>query len=116
MCMILLTVSKYQNSMFATQKLIPRRTLLHWSLLDQPTLPEPEANHFTSGGKEYMFVRNLFETRRMQYPIYRPQSADLAERKARNQSGWQPLCDREAVLFPKARQPTASGLVFRTRS
>lgn len=33
-------------------------------------MPEPEANHFTSGGKEYMFVRNLFETRRMQYTLY----------------------------------------------
>lgn len=41
-----------------------------WSLLDQPELPAPEANHFTSGGKEYMFVRNLFETRRMQYTLY----------------------------------------------
>ena len=64
-------VSKYQNSMFATQETdtLPDPTC-DWSLLDQPTLPEPEANHFTSGGKEYMFVRNLFETRRMQYTLY----------------------------------------------
>ena len=64
-------VSKYQNSMFAMQETdtLPDPTC-DWSLLDQPTLPEPEANHFTSGGKEYMFVRNLFETRRMQYTLY----------------------------------------------
>ena len=44
-------VSKYQNSMFATQETdtLPDPTC-DWSLLDQPTLPEPEANHFTSGG------------------------------------------------------------------
>ena len=64
-------VSKYQNSMFATQETdtLPDPTC-DWSLLDQPTLPEPEANHFTSGGKEYMFVRNLFEPRRKQYTLY----------------------------------------------
>ena len=46
-------VSKYQNSMFAMQETdtLPDPTC-DWSLLDQPTLPEPEANHFTSGGKE----------------------------------------------------------------
>ena len=64
-------VSKYQNSMFATEATdaLPTPTC-DWSLLDQPHLPEPEANHFTSGGKQYMFVRNLYETRRMQYTLY----------------------------------------------
>ena len=64
-------VSKYQNSMFATEATdaLPKPTC-DWSLLDQPQLPEPEANHFTSGGKQYMFVRNLYETRRMQYTLY----------------------------------------------
>ena len=64
-------VSKYQNSMFAAEATdaLPIPTC-DWSLLDQPQLPEPEANHFTSGGKQYMFVRNLYETRRMQYTLY----------------------------------------------
>ena len=64
-------VSKYQNSMFASEDTgaLPEPTC-DWSLLDQPELPAPEANHFTSGGKEYMFVRNLYETRRMQYTLY----------------------------------------------
>ena len=64
-------LKKYQNSMFAQEETstLPAPTC-DWSLLDQPELPAPEANHFTSGGKEYMFVRNLFETRRMQYTLY----------------------------------------------
>lgn len=64
-------VSKYQNSMFAMEDTgaLPTATC-DWSLLDQPELPDSEANHFTSGGKEYMFVRNLYETRRMQYTLY----------------------------------------------
>ena len=64
-------VSKYQNSMFTSEETgaLPEPTC-DWSLLDQPELPAPEANHFSSGGKEYMFVRNLYETRRMQYTLY----------------------------------------------
>lgn len=64
-------LTKYQNSMFATQETdtLPEATC-DWSLLDQPVLPDAEANHFTSGGRDYVFVRNLFETRRMQYTLY----------------------------------------------
>ena len=64
-------VSKYNNSMFATEETdaLPSPTC-DWSLLDQPALPEPEARHFTAGGKEYLFVRNLYETKRMQYTLY----------------------------------------------
>ena len=64
-------VSKYQNSMFSSEETgaLPEPTC-DWSLLDQPELPAPEARHFTSGGKEYLFVRNLYETRRMQYTLY----------------------------------------------
>lgn len=40
-----------------------------WSLLAQPEMPEPEARHYTVGGKEYLFVRNLYETRRMLYTL-----------------------------------------------
>ena len=67
----IMDVSKYQNGMFATEATdaLPTPTC-DWSLLDQPHLSEPEANHFTSGGKQYMFVRNLYETRRMQYTLY----------------------------------------------
>lgn len=64
-------LSKYQNSMFAQEETskLPAATC-NWSLLYQSELPDAEANHFTSGGKDYVFVRNLFETRRMQYTLY----------------------------------------------
>lgn len=64
-------VSKYNSSMFATEETetLPSPTC-DWSLPNQPALPEPEARHFTVDGKEYLFVRNLYETRRMQYTLY----------------------------------------------
>lgn len=64
-------LSKYQNSMFAQEETskLPTATC-NWSLLYQPELPDAEVNHFTSGGKDYVFIRNLYETRRMQYTLY----------------------------------------------
>lgn len=41
-----------------------------WSLLDQPELPAPEVRHFDVQGKDYCFVRNVYETRRMLYTLY----------------------------------------------
>ena len=64
-------VSKWDNSMFASEATdaLPEPTC-DWSLLPQPELPEAEARHFNSGGKEYLFMRNLYETKRMQYTLY----------------------------------------------
>ena len=64
-------VSMWNNSMFASESLaaLPSPTC-DWSLLPQPDLPEVENRHFTAGGKEYLFMRNLYETRRMEYTIY----------------------------------------------
>lgn len=64
-------VSRWDASAFADGPLgdLPAPTC-DWSLLDQPALPEPEARHYTVGGKEYLFVRNLYETRRMLYTLY----------------------------------------------
>lgn len=63
-------VSKYNNSMFAVEETaeLPTPTC-DWSLLPQPELPAAEARHFTSNGKEYLYQRNLYETRRMQYTL-----------------------------------------------
>jgi len=41
-----------------------------WSLLDQPTLPDMEVRHYTINGEKYLFIRNLYETRRMLYTLY----------------------------------------------
>lgn len=64
-------VSMWNNSMFASESLaaLPSPTC-DWSLLPQPDLPEVENRHFTAGGKEYLFMRNLYETKRMQYTLY----------------------------------------------
>lgn len=36
----------------------------------QPEMPQAEARHFTSGGQDYLFQRNIYETRRMLYTLY----------------------------------------------
>lgn len=64
-------VSRWDNNMFASSPVgaLPEPTC-DWSLLPQPQLPAVEARHFTSGSSEYLFVRNLYETRRMLYTLY----------------------------------------------
>lgn len=64
-------VSKWNNSMFASEETaaLPMPTC-DWSLLPQIELPTAENRHFTVGGKDYLFMRNLYETRRMQYTLY----------------------------------------------
>lgn len=64
-------VSRWNKNMFATGPVgeLPEPTC-DWSLLSQPKLPASEARHFSEGGREYLFVRNLYETRRMLYTLY----------------------------------------------
>ena len=64
-------VSRYDANMFADGPLpeLPAPTC-DWSLLPQPELPDAEVRHFTVGDSEYMFIRNLYETRRMLYTLY----------------------------------------------
>ena len=64
-------VSRYDANMFASGPLpeLPEWTC-DWSLLPQPELPAAEVRHFTVGDSEYMFIRNLYETRRMLYTLY----------------------------------------------
>ena len=64
-------VSRYDANMFASGPLgpLPEPTC-DWGLLPQPELPAAEVRHFTVGDSEYMFIRNLYETRRMLYTLY----------------------------------------------
>ena len=64
-------VSRWDKSMFASGPIgpLPEPTC-DWSLLPQPELPAPEARHYSINGREYLFVRNLYETRRMLYTLY----------------------------------------------
>ena len=41
-----------------------------WTLFPTLELPKVEARHFTNQSGEGLYVRNLYETRRMQYTIY----------------------------------------------
>lgn len=87
-------VSRWDANAFAEGPLgeLPSPTC-DWSLLDQPELPEPEARHYTIQGKEYCFVRNIYETRRMLYTLYNAVGA--------NPSTWK---DGGPVLSAKGNQ------------
>lgn len=64
-------VSRWNKSMFASGPLgsLPEPTC-DWSLLEQPELPEMEVRHFQNETGDHLRVRNLYETRRMQYTLY----------------------------------------------
>lgn len=64
-------VSKYDNNMFAEGPLgpLPEPTC-NWDLMPKAVIPAEEARHFTVQDKEYMFVRNITETKRMLYTLY----------------------------------------------
>ena len=83
-------VSRYDKNMFASGPLpeLPTPTC-DWSKLPQPELPAAEVRHFTLESGEYMFVRNLYETRRMLYTLYNAIGS--------NPETWQ---DGEPVLRP----------------
>ena len=64
-------VLRYDNNVFAPGPVgpLPAPTC-DWS--KYPTLPQPpvEAKHITTPTGEDLFIRNIFETRRMEYTIY----------------------------------------------
>ena len=64
-------VSRYNKNMFANGPLVklPEPTC-DWSQMPQPELPEAEVRHFQLESGDYMFIRNLYETRRMLYTLY----------------------------------------------
>lgn len=64
-------VSRWDKNAFSSGPLGPLpEAACDWSLLPQPALPPVEARHFTVDGREYLFLRNLYETRRMLYTLY----------------------------------------------
>ena len=64
-------VSRYDKNMFASGPVGPLPTAAcDWSQFDQPELPHAEARHFKVDQDDYLFVRNLYETRRMLYTFY----------------------------------------------
>lgn len=63
-------VSRYDKSMFASGPVgeLPSATC-DWSSFPEVELPKPEARHFDLETGNYLFIRNLYESRRMQYTI-----------------------------------------------
>lgn len=83
-------VSRWGNNAFASGPLeeLPDYDS-DWDLLPQPQFPKAEMQHFVSGGKDYLYIRNLYETRRMLYTLY--------EAVVRNPETWK---DGKPVTFP----------------
>ena len=63
--------SRFENNCFAPGPLpdLPEPTC-DWSLFETPELPAPEVRHYVSDAGDNLYVRNLYETRRMQYTLY----------------------------------------------
>lgn len=83
-------VSRWDNNAFASGPLeeLPDYDP-DWDLLPQPQFPNVEMRHFISGGKDYLYIRNLYETRRMLYTLY--------EAMVHNPETWQ---SGKPVTFP----------------
>ena len=63
-------MSCYDSNVFADAKLPPLPTATcDWSLFPAAELPKAEARHFITSTGEDLFIRNLYETRRMEYTI-----------------------------------------------
>ena len=70
-------VSRYDKNMFASGPVGPLPTATcDWSQFDQPEMPRAEVRHYTLESGEYIFIRNLYETRRMLYSLYNAKGED----------------------------------------
>jgi hypothetical protein len=64
-------MSRYDTNVFADGPVgeLPIPTC-NWDLFPELTLPRAEVRHFSNSAGDTLFIRNLHETRRMQYTIY----------------------------------------------
>ena len=62
---------RWENNVYAPGGLpeLPKPTC-DWSLFPTAALPKVETRHFCDAAGDDLFVRNLYETRRMEYTIY----------------------------------------------
>ena len=70
-------ISRYSNSMFSMNGQDLPQLNCDRSLFPDLALPNKESRHFSTKGGEYLFVRNLYEMRRMEYTMYNLISANL---------------------------------------
>ena len=70
-------VSRYDKNYFADGPVGPLPTAsCDWSQFDQPELPRAEVRRFNNPDGDYIFIRNLYETRRMLYSLYNAMGED----------------------------------------
>ena len=64
-------MSRYDSNVFADGPVgeLPSATC-NWKLFPELTLPRADVRHFSNSAGDTLFIRNLYETRRMQYTIY----------------------------------------------
>ena len=72
-------VSRWDASLFASGPIeeLPTATC-DWSRFPKAELPAPDARHFQNGNTDTLLLRNLYETRRMQYTLYNLIGSDSA--------------------------------------
>ena len=64
-------ISRYDNNVFADGPVGPLPTpTCDWSAFPEVETPAVEIRHFAHHDGDSMFIRNIYETRRMQYTIY----------------------------------------------
>lgn len=63
-------VSRWNNNMFSDGPLpeLPE-PICDWSSFPEVELPEPEARRYQLEAGDYLFIRNIYETQRMQYTL-----------------------------------------------
>lgn len=63
-------VSRWDNNLFASSPVgdLPAATC-DWSSFPEVELPAPEVRRYQLDSGDYLFIRNLYETRRMQYTV-----------------------------------------------
>ncbi len=70
-------VSRYDKNYFADGPVgpLPEATC-DWSQFDQPELPKAEVRHYALQTGDYVFIQNLYETRRVLYTLYNAMGED----------------------------------------
>ena len=72
-------VSRWDASLFASGPVGELPTpACDWSRFPEAELPAPDARHFQNGDTDTLLLRNLYETRRMQYTLYNLIGSDSA--------------------------------------
>ena len=96
-------VSRWDNNVYQAAKLPPLPTpKCDWNAFPSLTLPEPEVRHYCDQYGDDLFVRNVYEVRRMVYTIYNA----LGEEPSAWRDG-KPLATVETIIPPEYEAYTA---------